>query len=207
MITLDEANVPALHLYVAIANTTPRLDALARDGVVFDRAFCTFPKCTPSRAALLSGRYPHTGGHRTTPSFELDADEDSLARRLRSAGYRTAMVGKNHTVVPDGVDEHFDVRPAPHGQDVPWDRRADETDDRLFRAFYRGDFSDISEIRDNVTTDSALASTRPAALRSSSSSTTTTPIRPTPTSSRSRPAFGSKTSSFRREKHSRTPSR
>jgi choline-sulfatase len=157
LITLDESNVSALHLYGASADTTPRLDALARDGVVFDRAFCTFPKCTPSRAALLSGRYPHTGGHRTIPGFELGADEDSLAKRLRAAGYRTAMAGKNHTVVPEGIAEHFDVRPEPRGQDVPWDRRPEETDDVLFRAFYRGDFSDIPGTRDHVTTDAALA--------------------------------------------------
>ena len=41
---------------------TPNLDAFAKDAVCFDEAYCCSPTCSPSRASLLTGRYPHTNG-------------------------------------------------------------------------------------------------------------------------------------------------
>lgn len=74
---------------------TPKLDALAADGIVFDNAFCPFPVCTPSRYSLLSGLYPHQHGGLTNHST-LPPGIDTFPRALQRNGYRTTAVGKMH---------------------------------------------------------------------------------------------------------------
>ena len=84
---------------------TPSLDALATGGTMFSSAYVAHPFCGPSRAALLTGRYPHligsqfnlprTGerGHQTKG---VPAEESFLSKTLQNAGYYTGAVGKWH---------------------------------------------------------------------------------------------------------------
>lgn len=77
---------------------TPRLQRLAREGVLFRQAFCAGPTCSPSRAALLTGRYPHACGmiglaHR---GFSLNDYSHHLVHTLRQAGYTSALAGVQH---------------------------------------------------------------------------------------------------------------
>lgn len=74
---------------------TPHIDALARRGVVFDRAYCQAPVCGPSRMSFYTGRYMTSHGA-TYNNVPLRATELTLGDYLRPLGYRVALVGKTH---------------------------------------------------------------------------------------------------------------
>src|SRR5262245_36105969 len=79
---------------------TPNLDKLAGEGVKFSQ-FYVQPMCTPTRAAILTGRYPFRYGLQTAviPSvatYGLDTEEFLLSQCLKDAGYYTAIIGKWH---------------------------------------------------------------------------------------------------------------
>src|SRR5262245_60073750 len=79
---------------------TPNLDALAAGGVKFTQ-FYVQPMCTPTRAALMTGRYPFRYGLQTAvipsvSSYGLDTTEWLLPQSLKEAGYNTAIIGKWH---------------------------------------------------------------------------------------------------------------
>ena len=85
----------------------PHLERLAREGVVFDSAYCNSPLCAPSRYALVSGQLPSRIGAWDNAA-ELGADVPTYAHHLRALGYRTALAGKMHFCGADPLHGYED---------------------------------------------------------------------------------------------------
>jgi len=105
---------------------TPNLDRLAGDGVRFTNFNSADPVCSPSRAALMTGRYPTRVGVPRVLSPQdqdgLDRDETTIANVLKARGYKTMCVGKWHLGRPvaylptsRGFDEYFGI---PYSNDM-----------------------------------------------------------------------------------------
>jgi arylsulfatase A-like enzyme len=94
-IITDDISPDDLGLYGSTFVPTPNLDRLARRALVFDRAYNVISSCSPSRCAIITGRYPHNTGapelHTTLPP-----DQKTFVQALRDAGYHTVLAGKNH---------------------------------------------------------------------------------------------------------------
>ena len=92
---------------------TPNIDRLAARGVRFDRAYCAFPLCGPSRNSMLTGLYPNSTGILTNSLIfrQTIPDQISLSQAFRHAGYFAGRIGKlYHYNVPNsiGTDGHDD---------------------------------------------------------------------------------------------------
>jgi len=85
--------------------STPNLDKLGRDGMVFRKAYDAFPVCAPTRASLLTGTYPMKHEQFSNSTHLLQAgpqgETPSLAHVFRDNGYNTAMFGKQHSNVEE----------------------------------------------------------------------------------------------------------
>jgi len=81
---------------------TPHMDSIGERGIRFTQHYAAAPACTPSRFSLLTGCYPQRSLHSLDEvimpgdTFHLDPRETTLATRLKSVGYRTALIGKWH---------------------------------------------------------------------------------------------------------------
>jgi arylsulfatase A len=126
-ILADDLGINDLHCYGRLDHNTPNLDQLARDGMRFSASYCAQPICSPSRAAILTGKAParlhlttYLPGRPDCPSQkllhpkinqQLPLAETTLAEALKKEGYATACIGKWHLggkgFLP--TDQGFDV--------------------------------------------------------------------------------------------------
>lgn len=126
LIQCDQLTASALSFYGGRTASSPHLDALAREGTVFENAYCNFPICVPSRASMLSGRYASRIGVWDNGA-EFSASVPTLAHHLAALGYRTILCGKMHFVGPDqlhGFSERLttDIYPADFSWTPDWNK-------------------------------------------------------------------------------------
>ena len=96
---------------------TPALDKLAADGSTFARAYCPNPTCTPTRASMITGKYPSQHGAWSLGT-KLPESEATLGEHLQAAGYRTALVGKAHFQPLQSTEEYPSLESYPILQDL-----------------------------------------------------------------------------------------
>lgn len=125
LIVADDLGYGDLGAYGATDLATPNIDRLAQEGLRFTDFYAVANTCSPSRAALMTGRHPPRSGvnavlFHDTPEG-LPHHEITIAELLRDAGYRTGMIGKWHLGATEefmpprhGFDEFFGV---PHSND------------------------------------------------------------------------------------------
>jgi arylsulfatase A-like enzyme len=90
----DDHAAQAISAYGSKLIQTPNMDRLAKEGMKFENCFVTNSICTPSRAAILTGKYAHLNG---VPVFNhIDNTQPLLSKYLQQAGYHTGMIGKWH---------------------------------------------------------------------------------------------------------------
>ena len=95
LILADQLRADCVGCYGNDTIRTPHIDALARSGVRFENTFAQHPQCAPSRAALMTGRYPHVNGAISNHTV-MGESEVTLGEFFREAGYQSIGVGKLH---------------------------------------------------------------------------------------------------------------
>ena len=89
---------------------TPHLDRLAHEGMIFDACYTTSPVCMPARVSLLTGLYPHNGGHGlwgNGGAYFPEAENAPMFRDIQRAGMTTAQIGKTHWTAGPAWHEQF----------------------------------------------------------------------------------------------------
>jgi arylsulfatase A-like enzyme len=145
VIVADDLGYADISLHGCRDISTPNIDAFARGGVRCTSGYVSCPYCSPTRAGLLTGRYPQRFGHEFNPALlkdggkgqGLDPNEVTIAQRLKDAGYATALVGKWHQGEEEqfhplnrGFQEFFGFLPGAHNYQ--------QTDDKTYGPIYRG---------------------------------------------------------------------
>jgi len=138
---------------------TPNIDALAHAGIRCSSGYVTGPVCSPTRAALMAGRYQQRFGHEFNPRYPkrlregygLALTETTIAQRLRDAGYATGMVGKWHlgfqkkfNPVHRGFDEFYGFLGGSHSY-LPGTNQGQEAEDPRFGIFRGTRPADMTE--------------------------------------------------------------
>ena len=86
----DDHAYQAISAYGDSLNQTPNIDALAKEGMLFNRAFVNNSLCAPSRAAILTGKYSNMNGIKGNGDEVFDGSQSTFPKLLHEAGYQTA---------------------------------------------------------------------------------------------------------------------
>ena len=115
----DDHDNDAISAYNRKFVSTPNIDRLAREGMLFNKAFVGNSICSPARATLLTGQHSHMNGVKDNRT-PFDTSKTTIAHLLSSGGYQTALVGKWHLhSLPKGF-QYWHILP---GQGLYFDPR------------------------------------------------------------------------------------
>lgn len=140
IITIDTLRPDHLGCYGYKLIKTPRIDALAADGILIENAYSPIPLTLPSHASLFTGTYPVFHGVRDFTGFTLGKERTTLATMLRAAGYRTGAVVASAVLearwgINQGFDFYYDNFPPPSTQN--WQSVAERRGDEVVRESLR----------------------------------------------------------------------
>ncbi|GAB5405247.1 MAG: sulfatase [Aureliella sp.] len=105
LIIADDMNWDDCGAYGHPAIRTPNIDQMAAEGLLFRNAYLTTNSCSPSRASIITGKYPHNTGAEQL-HWPIPPGTKTFVADLKNAGYYTAAAGKWH--MGDSVRDHFD---------------------------------------------------------------------------------------------------
>src|SRR4051812_14562521 len=109
LISIDTLRADHLPVYGYKAVRTPAIDALAADGIVFERAYSHAPQTLPAHAALLSGRLPFDTGVRDDIGFAVKSGVRLLPQMLRERGFATGGVVSAYVLRKEtGIGQGFE---------------------------------------------------------------------------------------------------
>ena len=104
----DDHAAHAISAYGSKINTTPHMDRIAREGMLFEKCYVSNSICGPSRAVILTGKHSHLNGFFRN-GITFNGAQQTFPKLLRKAGYTTAVIGKWHLgSTPTGFD-YYDV--------------------------------------------------------------------------------------------------
>ena len=106
LIIADDMNWNDCGAYGHKTIRTPNIDKLGKQGMRFDYAYLTASSCSPSRASIITGRYPHNTGAEQL-HWAMPKGTVTFVQKLKEGGYYTAAAGKWH--MGDNVKAHFDT--------------------------------------------------------------------------------------------------
>ncbi len=139
----DDHDADAISAYNKKLISTPNIDRIAKEGVLFTRAFVSNSICGPVRATVITGQFSHKNGVKDNRT-RFDSSRITLPKLLQRQGYQTAIVGKWHLhSYPTGFD-YWKILP---GQGLYYDPRFISMD---------GDTSTIKGYATDVITDEAF---------------------------------------------------
>lgn len=105
IIVSDDHAYQAISAYGSKLMQTPNIDRIAKEGVLFNKAYVTNSICGPSRAVLLTGKYSHVNGFKDNTHSRFDGTQNTFIKELQKGGYQTAWIGKWHLEsTPQGFD-------------------------------------------------------------------------------------------------------
>src|SRR6478672_1743061 len=109
LVSIDTLRADHLPAYGYANVRTPAIDALAADGVVFERAYSHAPQTLPAHASLLSGQLPFETGVRDNVGFTIKTGERLLPQMLRDRGFTTGGIVSSYVLRKEtGIAQGFD---------------------------------------------------------------------------------------------------